>query len=393
MKELTPEVRDRLMSKVLGYYEVPAPKGTKKAVLQLGFPTAAWDVNVNVPMLLLSIAGNCHAFPTKMRLLDFYIPEKLAKKFKGPKFGIPGVRKILGVDEAAAHAADHQAQDGHDPGRDGQPGLPERPRRRGPVQGRRDVHGACQLLLREEAGGGAQGPQEGGRQDRAQDPVHGQHHRRGGPGPGEGAQGLRDGRHGPAARVLRRAVGAAGAGGGPEDHRAHPPARVAPAGPAADDQLPGAVEDLPAVRRGHDAHAEHLVQHPRRIDRGVPARLADPAGALLPHQAHLPHARRGDLPGSGAPDARGERPRHDLHGRRRHARPPHGLHGGRRGIPPGHRRGHGRHRAGRGSKGQARAHGSPEDVGPAQAAGDPVGLLGGAVPPEVRGQGDVIRQP
>ncbi len=99
VKELTPEVRDRLMSKVLGYYEVPAPKGTKKAVIQLGFPTAAWDANVNVPMLLLSIAGNCHAFPTKMRLLDIYIPEKLAKKFKGPKFGVPGVRKILGVDK------------------------------------------------------------------------------------------------------------------------------------------------------------------------------------------------------------------------------------------------------------------------------------------------------
>ena len=31
VKELTPAVRERLMSKVLGYYEVPAPKGTKKA--------------------------------------------------------------------------------------------------------------------------------------------------------------------------------------------------------------------------------------------------------------------------------------------------------------------------------------------------------------------------
>ena len=97
VKELTDAVRGRLMSKVLGYYEVPAPKGTKKAVIQLGFSTAAWDVNVNVPMLLLSIAGNCFAFPTKMRLLDIYIPEKLAKKFGGPKFGVPGVREILGV--------------------------------------------------------------------------------------------------------------------------------------------------------------------------------------------------------------------------------------------------------------------------------------------------------
>jgi len=50
-----------------------------------------------VPMLLLSIAGNCFAFPTKLRLLDIYIPQKLAAKFQGPKFGVPGVREILGV--------------------------------------------------------------------------------------------------------------------------------------------------------------------------------------------------------------------------------------------------------------------------------------------------------
>jgi 2,3-diketo-5-methylthiopentyl-1-phosphate enolase len=97
VKELTPDVRERLMSRVLGYYEIPAPKGTRKAVIQLGFSTAAWDVNVNVPMLLLSIAGNCFAFPTKMRLLDIYIPERLAAKFGGPKFGVPGIRETLGV--------------------------------------------------------------------------------------------------------------------------------------------------------------------------------------------------------------------------------------------------------------------------------------------------------
>jgi len=43
VKEETGEVRERLSSKVLGYYEVPAPKGTKKAVVQLAFPIAAWE--------------------------------------------------------------------------------------------------------------------------------------------------------------------------------------------------------------------------------------------------------------------------------------------------------------------------------------------------------------
>jgi len=95
--EETPELRDRLMSKVLNYFEIPARKGKRKAIIQLGFPTAAWDVNVNVPMLLLSVAGNCFAYAKKVRLLDIYVPQKLAEKFQGPKFGIPGVRQILGV--------------------------------------------------------------------------------------------------------------------------------------------------------------------------------------------------------------------------------------------------------------------------------------------------------
>jgi 2,3-diketo-5-methylthiopentyl-1-phosphate enolase len=97
VKEETGEVRERLSSKVLGYYEVPAPKGTKKAVVQLAFPIAAWEKNVNVPMMLLSISGNIFAFCDRVRMLDVYIPRSVAAKFNGPKFGIDGLRERLGV--------------------------------------------------------------------------------------------------------------------------------------------------------------------------------------------------------------------------------------------------------------------------------------------------------
>jgi 2,3-diketo-5-methylthiopentyl-1-phosphate enolase len=97
VKEETPEVRERLSSKVLGYYEIPAPEGTKKAVIQLAFPIAAWEENVNVPMMLLSISGNIFAFCDKVRMLDVYIPRAVAEKFNGPKFGIEGLRDKLGV--------------------------------------------------------------------------------------------------------------------------------------------------------------------------------------------------------------------------------------------------------------------------------------------------------
>jgi 2,3-diketo-5-methylthiopentyl-1-phosphate enolase len=97
VKEETSEVRDRLSSKVLGYYEVPAPEGTKKAIVQLAFPIAAWEENVNVPMMLLSISGNIFAFCDKVRMLDVYIPQSVAAKFNGPKFGIEGIRDLLNV--------------------------------------------------------------------------------------------------------------------------------------------------------------------------------------------------------------------------------------------------------------------------------------------------------
>ena len=97
VSEETPEMREKLTSKVLGYFEIPAPKGTQKAVVQLGFPTARG--RDNVPMMLLSIAGNCFAYSKNIMLTDLFIGKNLLKKFKGPKFGVDGIRKLTGVQE------------------------------------------------------------------------------------------------------------------------------------------------------------------------------------------------------------------------------------------------------------------------------------------------------
>jgi 2,3-diketo-5-methylthiopentyl-1-phosphate enolase len=95
--EETDEVREALSGKLLGYYEVPAPPGTKKAVVQIAFPTAAWELNPNFAMMILSFAGNCFIMPTDIRLLDVAFPPAVAKHFQGPKFGVSGVREYLGV--------------------------------------------------------------------------------------------------------------------------------------------------------------------------------------------------------------------------------------------------------------------------------------------------------
>jgi 2,3-diketo-5-methylthiopentyl-1-phosphate enolase len=50
-------------------------------------------------MMLLSVAGNAFAYSQFLRLVDIAIPDDLLAKFKGPKFGIHGLRELIGIKE------------------------------------------------------------------------------------------------------------------------------------------------------------------------------------------------------------------------------------------------------------------------------------------------------
>lgn len=93
----TDEVREMLSGRLVGYYGIPAEPGTKKAVIQIAYPTAAWDRNPNFPMMMLQPMGNCFIFSTKFRLLDVAFPPTIGKWFPGPKYGIEGMRETLGI--------------------------------------------------------------------------------------------------------------------------------------------------------------------------------------------------------------------------------------------------------------------------------------------------------
>ena len=98
VKEESEEVRKMLSGKLVGYYEIPVEdESCKSAVIQLAFPINAW--HDNVPMMLLSIAGNCFAYSKDIRLLDVTFPKNMIKNFSGPKFGVEGIRELLGVKE------------------------------------------------------------------------------------------------------------------------------------------------------------------------------------------------------------------------------------------------------------------------------------------------------
>lgn len=99
----TPEVRKKHVAKVVGLYETPYPEvlapteaRERNYVVQIAFPQV--NFGKQIPMLLSTVAGNLMCWE-KIKLLDLRFPKSFLEGFKGPKFGIEGVRKLLGVKE------------------------------------------------------------------------------------------------------------------------------------------------------------------------------------------------------------------------------------------------------------------------------------------------------
>lgn len=66
--------------------------------IRIAYPIELFESG-NMPNILSSVAGNVFGLRElkNLRLNDIYLPEKLVKSFKGPKYGISGIRKILKV--------------------------------------------------------------------------------------------------------------------------------------------------------------------------------------------------------------------------------------------------------------------------------------------------------
>lgn len=70
----------------------------EKNNIKIAYPIELFEPG-NMPNTLSSIAGNIFGLRDlkNLRLNDIHFPEKLLKSFKGPKYGIEGIRKILKV--------------------------------------------------------------------------------------------------------------------------------------------------------------------------------------------------------------------------------------------------------------------------------------------------------
>ncbi len=68
----------------------------KSGIVKIAYPVELFEPG-NMPQILSSIAGNIFGMKDakNIRLIDIHFPEKLIKSFKGPRYGIAGIRRIL----------------------------------------------------------------------------------------------------------------------------------------------------------------------------------------------------------------------------------------------------------------------------------------------------------
>ena len=67
---------------------------------KIAYPIELFELG-NMPNILSSVAGNVFGLKalSNLRLKDITFPEAIVKSFKGPRFGISGIRKLLNVPE------------------------------------------------------------------------------------------------------------------------------------------------------------------------------------------------------------------------------------------------------------------------------------------------------
>ena len=99
----TPKIRKKFGGRVVNILEVPpfdmkVPEDQleRTVIIQIAFPLK--NIGSQIPMLLTTIIGTV-ANLENIKLIDIQFPESFMENFRGPKFGIEGIRSILGVSD------------------------------------------------------------------------------------------------------------------------------------------------------------------------------------------------------------------------------------------------------------------------------------------------------
>lgn len=97
----TQAIRQRHAARVVAIWEVPdhetaAPpdRDIRDWVIQIAYPSH--NIGAQIPLLLATVYGEC-ASAGELKLLDLHLPESFVAHFKGPKFGLDGIRELVGA--------------------------------------------------------------------------------------------------------------------------------------------------------------------------------------------------------------------------------------------------------------------------------------------------------
>lgn len=97
----TDAIRARHAARVVAIWEVPdhetggPPDGDARDwVLQIAYPSH--NIGAQIPLLLATVYGEC-ASSGQIKLIDLHLPESFVGAFKGPKFGLDGIRELVGA--------------------------------------------------------------------------------------------------------------------------------------------------------------------------------------------------------------------------------------------------------------------------------------------------------
>jgi 2,3-diketo-5-methylthiopentyl-1-phosphate enolase len=97
----TDAIRERHGARVTAIWEVPEPddgappdRDMRDWVIQIAYPSH--NIGAQIPLLLATVYGEC-ASVGEIKLIDLDLPEAFVGAFKGPKFGIEGIRELVGA--------------------------------------------------------------------------------------------------------------------------------------------------------------------------------------------------------------------------------------------------------------------------------------------------------
>jgi ribulose-bisphosphate carboxylase large chain len=96
VKTLNEWIRKKLPAKL---YKIEENQG----IIYIAFPIELFDIDTSgIANILSMIAGNLFGLSAlkNVRLIDVEFPKSIIEKYPGPKFGIEGIRKVIGTDKS-----------------------------------------------------------------------------------------------------------------------------------------------------------------------------------------------------------------------------------------------------------------------------------------------------